>query len=80
LNRIPRIPRIYRNLDPRANFLKTQHTSNIMPNNRKPATVIIENEVKNKYRGDKKGDSSEEVKPSFIKASPVRKTAANFNR
>ncbi len=51
-----------------------------MPNNRKPATVIIENEVKNKYRGDKKGDSSEEVKPSFIKASPVRKTAANFNR
>jgi hypothetical protein len=77
LNRIPRIPRIYRNLDPRANFPRTQHASNIMPNNRKPATVIFENEVQNKH---KKGDSSEGAKSSFLKDSPARKTAANFNK
>ena len=51
-----------------------------MPNNRKPATVIIENEVQNKHRGDKKGDSSEEVKPSFLKDSSAKKTTANFNK
>jgi hypothetical protein len=51
-----------------------------MPNNRKPATVIIENEVQNKHRGDKKGDSSEGAKSSFLKDSPARKTAANFNK
>ncbi len=48
-----------------------------MPNNRKPATVIFENEVQNKH---KKGDSSEGAKSSFLKDSPARKTAANFNK
>lgn len=74
-----RKPIISRNLDPRANFPRTQHTSNIMPNNRRSATVIIENEVQNKHRGDKKGDSSQEVKTSFLKDSTAKKTPENLN-